>query len=158
MTERWLPIPGYEGHYEVSDQGRVKSFKRGGERIMRDAAKYAGYRTVCLTLDHGRRTHQVHSLVLRAFVGAPPARYVGCHNNGDPADNRLENLRWDTQASNVADTLAHGKHNMASKTHCPSGHPYDESNVYHRGNRRVCRTCARAASLARYYRVKERAA
>jgi hypothetical protein len=50
----------------------------------------------------------VHRLVLEAFVGPCPEGMEACHNNGDTADNRLVNLRWDTKQANVADKLKHG--------------------------------------------------
>lgn len=70
-----------------------------------------GYRRVCLFVQQGKRRWQdfaVHVLMMEAFVGPrPPGHYV-CHNNGDPADNRLENLRYDTPKGNSADASRHG--------------------------------------------------
>jgi hypothetical protein len=51
---------------------------------------------------------KVHRLVLEAFVGVCPRGYVGCHSDGDPENNRLSNLRWDSQKNNVADQVRHG--------------------------------------------------
>ncbi|RUU22663.1 HNH endonuclease [Mesorhizobium sp. M7A.F.Ca.AU.002.06.1.1] len=50
----------------------------------------------------------VHLLVLEAFVGPRPDGLEGCHNDGNPDNNRLDNLRWDTPESNQADRIAHG--------------------------------------------------
>ncbi len=50
----------------------------------------------------------VHRLVLEAFVGPCPPGMEGCHNNGDPWDNQLSNLRWDTHKNNMADAMSHG--------------------------------------------------
>jgi hypothetical protein len=51
---------------------------------------------------------RIHRLVLEAFVGPAPDGMEGCHNDGNPENNNLLNLRWDTHASNMADQLAHG--------------------------------------------------
>lgn len=122
MTEEiWKPVPGYEGQYEVSDLGRVRSLDRAvicmGEikgsymslrkgRVLRPGPSNSGHLSVVL----GRRqTRMVHDLVLRAFVGPPSEDHECCHNNGDPSDNRLENLRWGTRSENNIDAVKHGK-------------------------------------------------
>jgi hypothetical protein len=57
----------------------------------------------------GKKTsHYVHRLVLQAFVGPNPEGTVCCHNDGDPSNNRLNNLRWDTYRANEQDKLRHG--------------------------------------------------
>ena len=121
MTEEiWKPVPGYEGRYEVSDIGRVRSLDRAvicmGEikgayvsrkkgRVLRPGPSNYGHLSVVL----GRgKTRMVHELVLRAFVGDPPDKHECCHNNGDPTDNRLSNLRWGTRSENIRDAINHG--------------------------------------------------
>jgi hypothetical protein len=54
------------------------------------------------------RNYYTHRLVLLAFVGPCPEGLEGCHNDGDPSNNRLDNLRWDTRESNMADQIKHG--------------------------------------------------
>lgn len=156
MTEeRWVPLPEWEGLYEISDHGRIKSLPRvstlhhGGRRIepggiRRLADHKFGYKLVLLS--HGKRRvmKQVHSLVLEAFVGPRPPGMVTCHNNGDPADNRLENLRWDTQSNNLFDAVRHGTHTLSNKTHCVHGHEYTPANTIRSVEGwRSCRTCKR---------------
>lgn len=86
----------------------------------------------------------VHRLVLLVFVGPCPDGMEACHGNDVPHDNRVENLRWDTRAANVADSVQNGTHDAARRTHCPSGHPYTPENTYrHPTGRRVCRECRR---------------
>lgn len=51
---------------------------------------------------------RVHRLVLEAFVGPAPAGTEGCHNDGNPQNNALSNLRWDTHAENMLDQVRHG--------------------------------------------------
>jgi len=50
-----------------------------------------------------------HQLVLKTFVGPCPEGMEGCHSNGDPTDDRLENVRWDTHKNNMADCARHGR-------------------------------------------------
>ena len=105
--ETWLPIAGLEGKYEVSDLGRVRSLRYGKERILkaRSANGAAGHLGVCLP----PKTNQyVHRLVALAFLGDPPeSGMVVCHNDGNPANNAVDNLRWGTRRDNVMDTWKH---------------------------------------------------
>ncbi len=59
----------------------------------------------------------VHRLVLEAFVGPCPTGLEGYHNNGNKLDNRVENLRWDTRASNRIDSYDHGGHKSGEAHH-----------------------------------------
>jgi hypothetical protein len=147
--ERWRPIPGYESSYEVSDLGNVRSVGRrdalgrrrqgialSPRRVTRDHLAVALYKSGV------RRNAQVHVLVLEAFVGPRPDGLDGCHWNGDPTDNRLTNLRWDTRSANMADSVRHGTHSMASRTHCPRGHEYTPENTRIKtSGSRSCRAC-----------------
>lgn len=115
--ERWKPILGFPG-YEVSDLGRVRSFRRRGaaaERVAQAPALKAptrdkdGYLKVRLYRDGDVRSAFVHRLVLESFVGPCPdgmeARHVA---SSDPADCRLSNLAWGTHAENIGDRRRHG--------------------------------------------------
>jgi hypothetical protein len=126
MPERWLPVPGYEGFYEVSDRGRVKSLarvarRRDGkpqpipEKILKPLANPSGHLKAVLRCGGHRKESYVHRLVLQAFVGPCPEGMECCHNDGNPANNRLENLRWGTRASNMADKLKHGTHQRGER-------------------------------------------
>ena len=108
--EIWKVIPGYVGQYEVSDQGRVRSFRRNLQgRVLKPGRMPAGHMSVAL----GRKNSQcVHKLVLLAFVGAAPARHECLHINGVPNDNRLINLRWGTRSENMKDAYAHGARDL----------------------------------------------
>lgn len=158
MTETWLPVIGFEGYYEVSDQGRVRSVtrivagKEGRPRvaqglILRPGTDrgYGGKR-VSLGGPGGRQTRKVHRMVLESFVGLAPDGMVCCHNDGDPSNNRLENLRWDTPSANMLDRVKHGTDPNVQKTHCPRGHEYAGRNLIRRSGRRHCRECSNAAS------------
>lgn len=169
MTEQWRPVPGYEGLYEVSDEGRVKRLARATEgrpgvvmhfpeEMVEGTVTGFGYHRFFLTRDGRRKSEFGHVLVLSAFVGPRPAEMEACHGNGVRLDNRLVNLRWDTRSGNQKDAVQHGTHASTSRTHCPQGHPYDDENTIHtaRGSRN-CRPCGREASR-RYAERKGQAA
>jgi hypothetical protein len=164
-NEMWLPVAEYEGFYEVSDHGRVRSLDRLIERRGKGTMLYKGvmlrpfhgkWRTVVLLHRDGQpRTTAIHKLVLEAFVGPWPEGMECCHNDGDHTNNRVENLRWDTHSNNVHDIVRHGRHQHATKTVCANGHPFTSENTYvtPRG-KRACRVCTRANLLK--YRAKKR--
>ena len=163
MNENWRPIPGYEGVYEVSDLGRVRSLDRidaRGRRIcgraLRPGITRSGHLQVNLCLDGKRRWTYVHRLVLMTFVGPAPEGMEGCHGNGRPADNRLANLRWASQSENNRDRVRHGTHHEARKTHCPQGHAYDSFNTYIDARGRRCRICKRENDRVRSARKRAR--
>lgn len=159
-TETWLPVVGFEGFYEVSDWGRVRSVERevaggrGGVQRRRGRV-LSPYRRVDLRefvnlSKQGRaRPCAVSLLVLEAFVGPRPAGAYGCHNDGSPANNRVDNLRWDTPSNNNFDRVAHGNDRQVRKTHCPRGHRLALPNLVARKARRGHRECL-ACSRARH--------
>jgi len=115
-TEVWLPVPGYEGLYEVSNRGRVWSVPRRdrlgrpwGGKLLIEHLGNQGYTEVTLYRGGRQRTWQIDRLVMRAFVGPPPQRQEVCHGRGGPRVNHWpENLRHDTRASNHADKKRDG--------------------------------------------------
>ena len=124
MNEEWKPIPGYEGHFEVSNMGRVKALARKcnlnyrgrlkttrvrKERIMAFNPLKSGYPLVHLNLDGKRKAELVHRLVLTAWVRPPLKGETGNHKNFIKSDNRLENLEWVSQAENNHHKLINGK-------------------------------------------------
>lgn len=157
--EEWRPIPGYEGVYEASSLGRVRSLARVDmrgqarpERILKQATLPSGRLQVNLYRDGKQRIFKVHRLIALAFHGTPEPGQVVCHNDGDPANNRASNIRWGTASENQLDAVRHGTHREVKKTHCPVGHPLDAPNLVlahvARGSRN-CRACDRARSAAR---------
>lgn len=119
--ERWLPVVGAEGEYEVSDLGRVRSLERCvvvrsklGRSFFRcypgvvmcPVVRSSGHLYVQLGRNKGRF---VHTLVLETFVGAAPSvHHEGRHLDGDPSNNRVGNLCWGTRSRNVQDLKYHG--------------------------------------------------
>ncbi|AVO25111.1 HNH endonuclease [Rhodococcus phage Finch] len=165
--EQWASIPDWEGFYEASDQGRVRSLDRWvpsntGRRyqlgaLMRPTKHGKGgpYLAVHLSKHGKSQVRKVHVLVMEAFVGPCPPRLEVCHRNGDGHDNRLENLQYGTRSKNALDAVQHGTHAHAAKTECPQGHEYNEANTNHSGGRRKCRTCHRLRARAHRANLKE---
>lgn len=119
VQEEWRPVVGFDGLYEASDQGRIKSVERvvlrsnGApqtirRRILRAQAERYGHLHVSLYRSGVRKMCKVHQLVAEAFIGQRPAGYDTRHLNGDPSDNRVDNLTYGTHAENQADMIHHG--------------------------------------------------
>lgn len=119
MSEEWRDIEGYEGLYQVSDQGRVKSLERKvrhgrgieltiKERILKPNVTYKNYLQVGLCTGGKQKMHKVHRLVCQAFHENPDNKPQVNHINEDKADNRASNLEWCTMREN----LNHGTRNI----------------------------------------------
>lgn len=126
-TTAYRDIPGFPG-YRVGDDGSVWScrerlwvpgkpgstWRLGGEWHRLRELAHNGYMTVVLY--PGQVRIGVHRVVLLAFVGPPPSEHLdACHGDGNPANNRLDNLRWDTRSGNMADAVRHGTTCRGSK-------------------------------------------
>ena len=124
MPEIWRDIPGYEGAYQVSSLGRVRSLPRiipvydsvrqvvyarpcPGKILRQSVCDKAGH--VSVHLGKYSRGIPVHQLVLLAFQGLPPLGMEAMHLNGVPMDNRLENLQYGTHSRNMIDMYRLGK-------------------------------------------------
>ena len=154
-----MPVVGYEGSYEVSDQGRVRSLDRLVKRkngsllpirgvFLTPRPKKSGHLSVRLMVaGENDRNRLIHTLVLEAF-DRPARKGEECRHwpDRDPTNNRLTNLQWGTRSENTLDKVAHGTHPQAKKTHCPQGHEYTEENTYRWQGGRSCRQCSRDAS------------
>lgn len=112
--ESWLPVVGYEGLYEVSDLGQVRSLDRTDCRgksctgVLLVPMSWGDYLWVRLSRNGRRQARHVHRLVLEAFIGPCPEGMEACHGPGGSLDNSLANLRWDTHAANMEDQRQHG--------------------------------------------------
>jgi hypothetical protein len=109
MTETWKVIPGYEGRYDVSDQGRVWS--RTTHSALKPNRMTHGY--LCVHLyKGGKRTRKVctiHQLVAKAFLQNPKCYIEVNHKNFIRTDNRIDNLEWVSRKENVQHALAAGR-------------------------------------------------
>ncbi len=107
-------IVGYP-QYRVGSDGSVWSHWSGRWKPLKLLLETCGYWRVNLYEGGKMKNHQVHLLVLVAFRGSRPVGMEACHSNGKCQDNRLQNLRWDTKANNVADQYLHGTTNQGEK-------------------------------------------
>jgi hypothetical protein len=107
----WRSVVGYEGFYEVSNEGHVRSLRRYrcAGRVLHPAPDKDGYLTVSLCRLGIAKTRFVHHLVLEAFVGLRPPGAQARHLNDFPWENRLENLAWGTRAENLDDYHRNGR-------------------------------------------------
>lgn len=166
-AERWLPIEGFEGRYEVSDLGRVRSLLtyRGhpGPRIMVARPKRNGYLAIQLRRADGvERGLFVHRLVMNAFVGPRPEGQETRHLNGDRTDARLSNLAYGTHVENMQDKKRHGTDWESIRTQCKEGHPLSGTNLIiqrlpdGRLSKRLCRICQNAKNRRQWAARKAR--
>lgn len=165
MTEeRWREVVGYEGLYEVSTLGRVRSLPRtsqvsnrayGGTILKQHTNRRNGYSYITLCDDMNGRprvARRVHVLVLRAFCGPPPKAQGARHLNGTRMDCRLANLDYSTHQENCADKRRHGtaqvgeRHGMALLT------DPEYSRIF-----QLWRSGEKQVSLARTYGLSQQA-
>ncbi|WP_341258240.1 NUMOD4 motif-containing HNH endonuclease [Gordonia malaquae] len=153
--EQWRPVLGFEGLYQVSDRGRVRSLDRtivqsnGTTRTFKGQVlrqvRMNAYMTVGLSHAGRGFRRTVHRLVLESFVGPRPDGMEACHNDSDGTNNHLQNLRWDTRKENAADRVRAGRAVgwNSKKTQCKRGHEFTPENTYEPpgGRERQCRTC-----------------
>lgn len=113
-TERWLPVTGYEGYYEVSDFGRVRSLLNRQQNPRREPylrklrPNADGYLELNLYKDGAQQQVRVATLVLNAFKGSRPAGTEASHLNGARSDNRAVNLAWESPLTNNRRRQDHG--------------------------------------------------
>ena len=105
MKEKWRQVVGYEGLYEVSDQGRLR---RNG-RILAMNPSPNGYVKTTLCKNGERRDVNTHVLVLEAFVGPRPTGMETLHADDVRRNNKLGNLSWGTRKKNAEDRVAKGR-------------------------------------------------
>lgn len=123
ISEQWRSIPGFEDRYLISNLGNVKSLPnsvRNSELALKPTVHKTGYLIVNLTKakpDGGwvQKNFWLHRLVLEAWVGECPENMLACHNDGNPRNCRLSNLRWDSYSNNQKDREKHGTSNHGEK-------------------------------------------
>lgn len=122
MIERWLPVPGWEGLYEVSDQAHVRSLPRqtatglrGGKTLAAVVSNTGAH--VVMLCDGGRKRYaQVYELVAEAFIGPRPPGQEIRHLDDNRLDSRLANIAYGTRSENLIDASRNGKHPRAKLT------------------------------------------
>jgi len=122
----WLPVVGYEGIYEVSDKGDIKSIARKiiigngncsflPEKIMKQKSERNGYRRIKLCNNGNFKTLLVHRIVASSFLKNPEIKKTVNHKNGIRHDNRIENLEWTTNSENQIHSFKNGRVHIVKK-------------------------------------------
>lgn len=99
--EEWRNIKGYEGDYQVSSYGRIKSLKWGNEKNLKNQKHYKGYEFVTLLKNGKSHKYKVHRLVAQAFIPNPNNYPQVNHKDENKANNKVENLEWCTNKYNA---------------------------------------------------------
>lgn len=136
LTETWKPVCGYEGFYEVSNCGRIKSLVawNGHEyyhrkKIMKQSRTTTGYKKVELYKDGKRKSHKVHRLVAIAFIPNPKNKPHINHIDGNTVNNSVDNLEWCTPKENVDHALATGLKKTIELDKKPLEQDYKENRM-----------------------------
>lgn len=108
--EKWADIPGWEGLYQISDLGRLKSFKVDPSgTIMSTVNKKGGYlSTVLCAKGRTRQSEKIHRLVAKAFIPNPDGKPEVNHKDCNRQNNRASNLEWATRTENYAHAKENG--------------------------------------------------
>lgn len=120
MIRIWKDINGYEGQYEISNLGEVKTLTRQvkgkaglrtlRERLLKLQVDKQGYICVQLSNDCFMKMHKVHRLVATAFIPNPYNKKTVNHKDGNKANNHFQNLEWNTQLENNLHAIKIGLH------------------------------------------------
>lgn len=113
--EQWLPVVGFEGIYEVSNLGSVKSVRTG--KLMKPHALPGRYPHTTLSRNGHETSAYIHDLVAEAFIGHKPSGSEVNHINLDKRDNRLENLEYCTCQENTQHAIEHGAIDKRGEAH-----------------------------------------
>lgn len=161
----WKAVVGFEGRYEISDTGLIRSLDRiihtrNGSRWKPGEPGIPGIRRLkgrvlkpgtlapsghLHVVLEGRVDKTIHTMVLEAFVGPCPDGLMARHADDDPTNNTLSNLSWGTRSENSYDAIRNEKHFHAGLTHCKRGHELTLENTqrHESGKRRTCLACRR---------------
>jgi len=153
--EEWRDVPFAIGFYQVSSLGRIRSHSRGGKpqpgwTIMKGARQPAGYVKLHSLRFHGRaESWWLHRLVAFAFLGPPPFEGAEVrHMDGNPANNRADNLKWGTHTENQRDIVRHGRARHGEDNHRTTLSNTDATEIL-----RQCRDGERQRKVAERFGV-----
>jgi hypothetical protein len=107
MKEIWKSVIGYEGYYEVSSEGRVRSLKTG--KFLKTRFSWNGYERVCLNKNNKSIAFLVHRLIAIAFIPNQESKRCVNHIDNNPINNNVVNLEWCTQKENIQHALKQGR-------------------------------------------------
>lgn len=106
--EIWKTLPGTKGFIEISNEGRVRSFLRGEERILKTQTDQKGYQRFSITIDRHKTTYKLHREVAKAFVPNDNNLPQVNHKNGNKNDNTAANLEWVSNLENARHAVENG--------------------------------------------------
>jgi len=147
-AEVWADVPGFDGLYQVSSLGVVRSLPRStatgvlGGRILKPHAERNGYLRIALSRGGETTRYSVHRLVLLAFAGYPAEGLEARHLDGNRKNNHLSNLAWGSRSENAHDRVRHGTNSNNTGERHPNSRLTDGQSIAIRRQR------ARGASLA----------
>ncbi|QJT70467.1 hypothetical protein [Microcystis phage MaeS] len=165
MEEIWLDIIGYEGQYQISNLGKVRSLDRIDTRgynqkgrILRiKFTKNTGYATVSLSSGSQVVQHRVHQLVAKHFVQNPYNKRVVNHIDGDKKNNNYDNLEWNTHSENNKHAIDNGLRNSSKGEKHGKSKLTKNDVIFIRSNYDPSNEELNAQSLADKFGVKKRA-
>lgn len=162
--EEWKPVAGYEGFYDISNRGRVRSLDRivntktGPQRhkgkTLKPSPDSSGHLQVILYNAGNPTRFAVHRLVAIAFLPKSEHEQV-LHRDDEKFNNQVDNLYWGTPVDNMQDKILNGNNHETNKTQCRRGHLLIEPNLVRYQltiGKRFCRSCAKAHDYLRYHK------
>ena len=159
--EEWRDIPGWEGLYQASSEGQIRSLPRltNRGRTIRGRVLSPGrgkglYYNVALCRDGKPRSFKLHILVALAFHGERPGGMDVMHLDNNPENNAADNLRYGTKSENCRYIVSSGRHEKSNRENCPRGHNLAKPNLVKKSaenGHRACLACDRASSYVRYH-------
>ena len=126
--EVWKDIQGYEGLYQISNTGKVK---RNNKILKFSIAK--GYEHICLYKNNKYKPFSVHRLVAEAFIPNPENKPQIDHIDGNPLNNKVDNLRWATAKENIANPITMKRKSVAAM----GNHMTGRFGALHHNSKRV---------------------
>lgn len=156
--EVWKDVAGYEGLYQVSNFGRVKSSYT--DMVMKQTPNNTGYLVVNLTKNGKQKVRPVHRLVAASWLPLNAQKTFVNHRNGNKHDNRLDNLEWCTKSENAIHSLYklknhHGAVFVRSVKCVETGEVFPSSVVAAKGNSTLARYIRASAAHKKYYETAD---